>query len=288
MTTSYVRIATAVPDLVEHAWVVRDQERPRDDVPGAGRVGAGHEVLLPDGRGLVQLVGPGGAPGTRTDVLTGESAADGDGVRGVSTRAVVRHGAAPAARLGLQLHPLALARLGVRDLLVDRAAPLDVLFGAGADAVARARTQLGTGHDEGAVRTLVDALAARAARTADVSPDLGACADALAEVDRVRGLVSAADLARTLEVTVSDLHRWWVTLVGIPPTSYLAAVRLTGFVREAVGPGPVTAADVVGAVRWYAAAGYAPREVERFTGLTPVDLQRLARRTAALVGLPAA
>ena len=48
----YQRFPTdAVADLVEHAWVVRDDETPT------------REVLLPDGRGLLQVVV--GGPGVR-------------------------------------------------------------------------------------------------------------------------------------------------------------------------------------------------------------------------------
>lgn len=286
MSTSYARIAAAAPQLVEHAWVVREGSRRHGtDGPGPGDRCA--EVLLPDGRGLVQLVGDPDAAATRTDVLTGVTEQDGDGVRGVSTRAAVRQPSGSTVRLGLQLHPLALARLGMRDLLVDRAAPLEVLVDP--QVVSRARELLVAGHDEDAVHVLVDALVGRAARHSASAPDaLRACADVLVEIDRVRGLVSAAELARTFEVTISDLHRWCATLVGVPPTTYLAAVRFTGFVRAALGPGPASPTDVVAALRWYASAGYAPREVERFTGLTPVDLRRVERRTALLAGLPAA
>jgi methylphosphotriester-DNA--protein-cysteine methyltransferase len=107
--------------------------------------------------------------------------------------------------------------------------------------------------------------------------------EAVALGDAQRGLVARADLARTLGVTVSDLHRWSVRYLGVPPDAYLAAVRFSGFVRQAVGPGPVAPGDVVAALRWYAQAGQSPREVERFTGLTPAELRRVEERVEALL-----
>lgn len=260
--TAYRWIEASAPLLVEHAWVLRDE-------------GGDREVLLPDGRGLLQLVV--GAPGVRTDVLTGEQTDDASGVRGFSSRAVVREQLGPAVRLGLQLHPLALALLRPHDLLVDRCAPPAAVVDE-ADAVL-ARDALAHGDDEDAVRVLVAALVARS-RTTDRPAGVTAMAEVVAEVDRTRGLVAAADLARAQGVTVSDLHRWCVRLVGVAPASYLAAVRFAGFVREAAGPGPVSPRDVVGALQWYESSGPAPREVERTTGLAPAELRRVVDRLA--------
>lgn len=258
--TGYRWIEASAPLLVEHAWVLRDD-------------GGEREVLLPDGRGLVQLVV--GTPGARTDVLTGDRADDDSGVRGFSSRAVVREQAGPATRLGLQLHPLALALLRPHDLLVDHAAPLASVVDE-ADVVL-ARDALTYGDDEDAARVLVAALVARS-RTRDRPTGVTAMAEVVAEVDRTRGLVSAADLARAQGVTVSDLHRWCVRLVGVEPSAYLAAVRFAGFVRQATGPGPVAPRDVVSALRWYEESGPVPREVERTTGLGPAELRRVVDR----------
>ncbi len=278
----YRRLATAGSGLVEHAWVLRE----------AGEV---RELLLPDGRGLVQLAL--GRPGTLTDALTGTQRAEGDDLRGLLTRAVVRELPAGAVRLGVQLHPMAVERLAVTppggndrrpgvDLLVDRAVPpQDVL---GVETVEAARAALAAGDDETAAGLVVAALVRRSERAADDSPghddDRATLREVVAQVDAERGLVATADLARAHGVTVSDLHRWSVRYLGVPPTTYLAAVRFAGFVREAVGPGPVAPADVVAALRWYAQTVSAPREVERFTGLTPVELRRVEERVAELVG----
>ena len=267
---TYRRLDAAAPLLVEHAWSVRS-------------AGPLREVLLPDGRGLLQLEAA--TPATLVDPWHGARRPDGDGLRGVTTRAAVREQAGPSARVGLQLHPLALARLLPDEHAVAAAVgtvldPTTVLPGPDLE---RARAALVAGDDEGAVATLLAALVARA-----TDPDeLVAFGEVLAFVDAERGLVTPAQLAREAEVTVSTLHRWSVRHLGVEPARYLAAVRFAAFVREAVGTGPVRPGDVVATVRWYAQAGYPPREVERFTGLTPVELRRLEERVAGLAQAPA-
>ena len=54
--------------------------------------------------------------------------------------------------------------------------------------------------------------------------------------------------------------------------------------REAVGPGIVGPRRSSRRCSWYVRAGYPPREVERFTGLEPAELRRLAEGVEALVG----
>lgn len=273
---AYRRIELGAPGLVEHAWVVRD-------------AGGERELLLPDGRGLVQVVV--GDHGTVVDALTGSSRPDADGVRGPATRPTVRTQPGPAVRLGVQLHPLAMSLLrpgAAAEHLVVHEAGLRALV---QDAVvARARAVLLDGDDEEAARLVVDALvaaaragAAGAHRGPDPDPERVTFTEALELVDARRGLVARGDLARAVGVTVSDLHRWSVRYLGVPPDAYLAAVRFSGFVRQAVGPGPVAPADVVAALRWYVQAGQPPREVERFTGLTPAELRRVEERVEALV-----
>src|SRR6218665_1965825 len=112
----YQRFETStVGDLVEGAWVLRDDGAPT------------REVLLPDGRGLLQVVV--GRPGVRIDPVGGTREPDVSGVRGLTTRAVVREGSSQSVRLGLQLHPLAGARLG--SVLSDEWLQVDALLGAG-------------------------------------------------------------------------------------------------------------------------------------------------------------
>jgi len=254
---------SAVADVVEHAWVVRD------DGPTA------HEVLLPDGRGLLQVVL--GEPGARVDPVGRTRVPDVSGVRGLTTRAVVRAGASGAVRLGLQLHPLAGARLGT--VLTDEWSSVDALLGDGTQ-VAVERL-LASGADEAAVALLVETIGALPRHT---SEDLERFGEVVRAVDDAGGLVRAADLARGAGSTVTELYRWSVGHLGVPPTDYLSAVRFSAFVRAAVGIGPVRPQDVVATLQWYVRAGYPPREVERFTGLEPAELRRVEEGIAALVG----
>ena len=102
-----------------------------------------------------------------------------------------------------------------------------------------------------------------------------------------RGLVRASDLARHADLAVGALHREFVETLGISPEAFLAAVRFSAFVRDAVGPGPVRPEDVLAVVQWYLSAGYPPREVERFTGLSHLELRRLAVGIGAALGVAA-
>ena len=259
----YQRFDTrAVADVVEHAWVVRD----------AGT--SSREVLLPDGRGLLQVVL--GEPGVRADPLGGTREPDVSGVRGLTTRAVVREGAAGSVRLGLQLHPLAGARLGM--VLGDSWRDVDEVLGSGVRAAVE--RLLADGSDENAVRLVTEAVGALPRHG---SHEIDRFADVVRAIDESGGLVRASDLARGAGSTVTELYRWSVGHLGVPPEQYFAAVRFSAFVRAAVGPGPVGPDAVVSALQWYVRAGYAPREVERFTGLEPADLRRLAEGVEALV-----
>jgi hypothetical protein len=260
----YQRFETAsVADIVDHAWVVRDDGLPR------------HEVLLPDGRGLLQVVA--GPPGVRIDPVGGTHEPDVSGVRGLTTRTVVREAAAPSIRLGLQLHPLAGARLG--SVLPDGWRSVDSLLDDDIEAAVEAL--LVAGSDAAAVGLLTESIEALPRHT---SHELERFAGVVQAVDAAGGLVRAADLARVAGSTVTELYRWSVGHLGVPPADYLAAVRFSTFVREAIGPGVARPNDVAAALRWYVRAGYAPREVERFTGLGAADLRRLAESVEVLVG----
>ncbi|MBO0921357.1 helix-turn-helix transcriptional regulator [Cellulomonas sp. zg-ZUI222] len=265
---SYRRFAvpSALAGVAEHAWVARH---------AAGRAHA--EVLLPDGRGLLQIVrGTGGAV---VEPLTGQRTPDRDGVRGAWTHAVVGEQTGPVARLGVQLHPAGLARLRDERPTADTWLPPTAVLDEAT--VAAAGEQLAAGEDDAAVTTVLGALAARPRRS---SADLDHLDDALAFVDERRGLVRATDVAREVGTSLGELHRWCTHLLGTSPAQYLSAVRFSTFVREAVGAGPVDAAATVAAIEWYVAAGYQPREVERFTGLPPVELRRLAEHLAQRFG----
>ncbi|MBO3084394.1 hypothetical protein [Cellulomonas fengjieae] len=256
--------------IVDHLWVVRLPE-------GAVE----REVLLPDGHGLVTVAV--GTPGERIDPLTLERTPDGSAVRGLADRAVVREQRGPAVRLGAQLDPVALARMGVHAAAHEPVA-LTTVLGDGVEE--DCASALGQGRDADAAYVLGSALAARA-----VPPPVGSPLEALAPVLRSvieqRGLVRAADLARQADLSVAVLHREVVETLGVTPAAFLAAVRFSAFVRDAVGPGPVRPGDVLAALRWYLRAGYPPREVERFTGLGHVELRRLEAGLAAALGVAA-
>lgn len=258
-------------DLVEHLWVVRQ------DAGASTR-----EVLLPDGRGLVVVAS--GEPGTRVDPVTGARASDGSGVRGLATHAVVREQTGPAVRLGAQLDPLALARLSPRALAVDRTEPLAALVPP--DAEAQVRTALDGGQDADAARLLGEALGA-ARRPAAEDPSLALLAPVIRSVERERGLITSAELARRTDLAIGRLYRWFSVHTGVEPQVYLAAVRFSAFVREAIGSGPVRPQDVLSTIRWYARANYPPREQERFTGLAPLELRQLEQGIADVLGVPA-
>jgi len=263
----YTRYDVAVPGIVEHAWVTR---------PG----GAHREILLPDGRGLLQLVVGGAA--TTIDATSGDERADASGVRGLMTRPAVRVADGGGVRMGVQLHPTALETLGAAPL-VDVWAPAQVLVGE--RAVEEATAALRAADDEGAVRILVDALVARAAARAGArEPERERFAEVVARIDALHGAVTVAELARFVGVTVSDVFRWSQRYLGVVPADYLAAVRFSVFVRRAVGPGVVDPEAVLAALRWYAGAGFAPREVERTAGMGVDELRRVEERIASWVG----
>ncbi|ADG74418.1 hypothetical protein Cfla_1520 [Cellulomonas flavigena DSM 20109] len=256
-------VPAALEGVAEHAWVARHDGARRHT-----------EVLLPDGRGLLQLVR--GTPGRLVDPLAGGAVPDADGVRSALTHALVAEQTGPVARLGVQLHPVALARLRAARPVADAWHPLTEVLAA--DVVARVGDLLAAGHDDTAVAAVLDALAA-VPRRADA--DLDRLEDALRFVDERRGLVRQADVARAAGTSLGELHRWCTQLLGMSPAQYLAAARFSTFVREYVAVGPVDPAAVVAVVEWFVETGYPPREVERFTGLPPAELRRLAEHLAA-------
>ncbi|MDQ0374346.1 hypothetical protein [Cellulomonas humilata] len=256
--------------IVEHLWVVR--------LP-AGAVE--REVLLPDGHGLVTVAV--GTPGVHIDPLTQLRIPDASGVRGLADRAFVREQQGPSVRLGAQLDPVALARMGVHASAHE---PVEVSAVLGAGVEEECVTALGQGRDADAAAALGAALAAHAV-PAPVGSPLEALTPVLRSVVEQRGLVRASDLARDADLAIGVLHREVVQTLGITPEAFLAAVRFSAFVRDAVGPGPVRPQDALAVLQWYLRAGYPPREVERFTGLSHVELRRLETGIAAALGLAA-
>lgn len=256
--------------IVEHLWVVRLPD-------GAVE----REVLLPDGHGLVTVAV--GTAGVHIDPLSLVRTTDGSGVRGLADRAFVREQRGPSARLGAQLDPVALARMGVHAGAHEPVA-VSAVLGTGVEE--ECATALEQGRDADAAATLGAALALHAV-PAPVGSPLEALTPVLRDVVAQRGLVRASDLARRADLAVGVLHREIVETLGITPEAFLAAVRFSAFVRDAVGPGPVRPQDVLAVLQWYLRAGYPPREVERFTGLSHVELRRLESGIAAALGVAA-
>ena len=256
--------------VVEHLWVVHVPEGVVE-----------REVLLPDGHGLVTVAV--GTPGEHVDPLSLARSPDRSGVRGLAERAFVREQPGPAVRLGAQLDPVALARMGVRAPSYDA---IEVGAFLGAQVEQECAAALAEGRDADAAAMLGSALAVRAAPVL-VGSTLEALAPVLRSVIEQRGLVRASDLARQADLAVGVLYREVVQTVGITPEAFLAAVRFSAFVRDAVGPGPVRPGDALAVLQWYLRAGYPPREVERFTGLSHVELRRLEVGIAAALGVAA-
>jgi len=178
---------------------------------------------------------------------------------------------------------VALARMGVHAAAHEPVALSAVL---GGEVEGECATALDQGRDADAAAFLGATLAAHAV-PAPVGSPLEALTPVLRSVVEQRGLVRASDLARHADLAVGVLHREVVQTLGITPEAFLAAVRFSAFVRDAVGPGPVRPQDALAVLQWYLRAGYPPREVERFTGLGHVELRRLEEGIAAALGVAA-
>jgi hypothetical protein len=253
---------TQLRHLVEHAWVTHHGQAPT------------REVVLPDGRGLLLVVH--GTPASVRDPLAGITEIEGTSVRGLALRVGVRTQAGPTTRLGVQLTPVALARLRPGRAPLATAGDAAELIDAGD--LAAAQGLLAAGRDVEAVERVLTALGAAPCVDGD---EIDRLSEVLARAEHERGLVRSGELARRAGVPLNELHRWFVHLLGVDPAAWLSAVRFAAFVRESVGRSPVTPAVVLAAITWYSQAGYPPREVERFSGLPPVELRRLVDKLAA-------
>ena len=157
----------------------------------------------------------------------------------------------------------------------------------GAEVEEECATALGQGRDADAAAALGAALAAHAV-PAPVGSPLEALTPVLRSVVEQRGLVRASDLARHADLAVGVLHREVVQTLGITPEAFLAAVRFSAFVRDAVGPGPVRPA----ATRWRSCSGTCAPATRRgrssgSPGSSHVELRRLEAGIAAALGVAA-
>lgn len=265
--------SSGVPGLVEQLWVAR------------ARHGAPPRVALPDGRPAA-VVRLGGAP-LWVDPLTRETETVGSLLRGPRTvPCVVLHrdpaGApVPLWEVGARLAPWALSALHPAGALVDDHRPLGEALGLDESALTerlRACWAEGAGDDAAvaAARVLEEVLAAAVRRPVPVTDR--ADLDRLTRyADAERGLVRSVDLARSVDRSMASLHALLATHVGLTPSAFLATVRLSCAVRELGVDDRGDAARVVGVLRAYADAGHPQREVERFTGLSALELRRAVR-----------
>lgn len=260
-----VSVAPGSSGLVEALWVAR------------GSTGAPPRVALPDGRpaAVVRL----GGPVRWVDPLTQESELIGSVLRGPRTVPQVvlaDDPAAPSWEVGARLTPWALSALRPDGgFLVDDHRPLGAALGLD-DAVLSARLQ-DAGPDDAAAARELEAVLAEAVRRSLPPGDRADLARVVRVADDERGLVRSIDLARSVDRSLASLHALFAQHVGLTPSAFLAGVRLSCAVRELGVDDRGDALRVVAVLRAYADAGYPQREVERFTGLSPLELRRAVR-----------
>lgn len=267
-----VSVAPGASGLVEALWVAR------------GTQGAPPRVALPDGRpaAVVRL----GAPVRWVDPLTRESEVVGSVLRGLRTVPQVvlaDDPAAPTWEVGARLTPWALSALRPDGgFLVDDHRPLAAALGLDdAALVARLRA---AGPGGTAVARELEAVLAEAVRHPLPPGDRADLARVARVADDERGLVRSIDLARAVDRSLASLHALFAQHVGVVPSVFLAGVRLSSAVRELGVDDRGDAPRVVAVLRAYADAGNPQREVERFTGLSPLELRRAVRGMEDVLG----
>lgn len=261
-----VSVAPGPSGLVEALWVAR------------GPHGAPPRVALPDGRpaAVVRL----GAPVRWVDPLTRETEVIGSVLRGprsVPQVVLADDPAAPSYEVGARLAPWALSALRPDGgFLVDDHRPLAAVLGLDEAGLAERLRAAGPEDDVAVARALEAELVAAVRRP--VPPGDRADLDRVVRIaDADRGLVRSIDLARSVDRSLASLHALFAAHVGVTPSAFLSAVRLSCAVRELGVDDRGDAPRVVAVLRSYADAGYAQREVERFTGLSPLELRRAVR-----------
>lgn len=268
--TSHVRLAapSGTEHLVEHVWVMR---APAAETPWRA-------LLVPNGRPsvVVSLA----EPGERIDPLDHERSPNAGSVAGVRRVPAVLEQSGEAWYVGARLRPYGLAALGLGDRLVDDAAPLGALEGAGIEVEDLVSAVRGAADDdERAV------LLGRALR--DAAEDGAVPGDRVAMIDRAvavlgarRGLVTAVDLARAVGVPATILDTAFDEYVGVGLDEFTAVTRFHHFVGGPGGPEQGEAALRV--LSRYRATGRSPRETLRFTGLSPTMYARVRDSVAEL------
>lgn len=267
-----VSVAPGASGLVEALWVAR------------GSHGAPPRVALPDGRPAA-VVRLGGAV-RWVDPLTRESEVIASVLRGprsVPQVVLAEDPAAPCWEIGARLTPWALSALRPDGgFLVDDHRPLGAALGL--DDAALAERLRAAGPDDAAVARELESVLAESVRR-PVPPGDRADLDRVARVaDEERGLLRPIDLARAVDRSLASLHALFAAHVGVAPSAFLAGVRLSGAVRDLGVDDRGDAPRVVAVLRAYADAGYPQREVERFTGMSPLELRRAVRGMEDVLG----
>jgi hypothetical protein len=273
LTRRSVAVPPRSPGLVEALWVAR------------GPQGAPPRVALPDGRpaAVVRL----GGRVRWIDPLTRESEVIGSvlrGPRGVPQVVLPDDPAVPSWEVGARLAPWALSALHPEGFLVDDHRPLAGALGLGEGELEERVRQAwddaeGGGDDAGdraAAGVLEDALLAAVRRPVPVG-DRDDLDRVVRLADDERGLLRSIDLARSVDRSLASLHALLHQHAGVTPAAFLSAVRMSCAVRELGVDDRGDAPRVVAVLRAYCDAGYPQREVERFTGMSALDLRRAVR-----------
>jgi AraC-like DNA-binding protein len=195
-------------------------------------------------------------------------------VFGVKARALVVDDGAPVARVALHLQPGAAARvLGIdASELRDRVVPLEALWGDGRVRELVLRVQ-GARDAADAVRALEDAVLRELAhwRRAEAAAELADAA--LSLLLRAGGLISVAELCRTLRVGERRLERAFLRHVGLPPKAVARTLRFQRAEKRLRAGG---AAAQVALACGYADQAHLSREFRQLAGVAPSAYARSA------------
>jgi AraC-like DNA-binding protein len=246
--------------LVEHYWMVEGD-------------GAADQILIPNGRPA--LVVALGTPGQRHDPVDGRTWVNDGCLFGVMTRPHVLSQAGLSSYVGVELKPWGVAALTSRQL-VDEVLSLDAWLGPGTreQVVDRLR-----GCEFGPARAaaLSDWLAAL------IRPvDFAVAERAVRLIEESRGTLPVAELARTLDVPYSTLHRRFRELVGVGPKQFGEIVRFFHFTGGLLD-GPADGTAMLAALHGYYDQAHAARDFKRYTGVSASSFRAVSNGIAALM-----
>ncbi|WP_448060032.1 hypothetical protein [Cellulomonas hominis] len=259
--------------FVERLWVARTP------------AGLPPEVLVPDGRPTVEVRLAGAA--TLADPFSRVRTPVVSAVHGLRTVPVVLDQPGGSWTVGARLAPHGLLPLLPGRALVDDSAPLGECLGL--DEAGLAERLRGATDDAQVAALLAEALT-DVVRRPTPAEQLDLVRAVVREIDAERGLVRPVDLVRSLGRSTAVLHKVVSDEIGVTLRTLLAVSRFSHAVRDLAGlepdaRGAYPGAPVAGVLRRYVDAAYPAREVERFTGLEPLDLRRMVRGIEELVAV---